>query len=345
LQVARNATHAATEREASFVTAATLWCNRDVSADSGLIGHLRRWPTDAYAVSLLIPTIASAGGGSGVAQRWPLLDELVPFYGRDEWWLTSMRAFARAEQLRCDEAEALALNALAARPSSGHAAHALAHVLYETGRHQEALNWLDRWMASDGARQMFRGHFAWHAALTELVTGDVDAARGRFDRDLANLRGNRSLIDAGSLLVRASIYGAGLGHDRADAVARAAGPDVRQPGSPFLAWNAALLAGIRADKGLLDVLEARATHFAGNSSTTAPAWCQVVFVCRAMTAVLCNDHAGAAALLARTGDTSAMGGSPAQRQIIDDLILHCRQHAARNTTSGLGTNPSGGPRT
>jgi hypothetical protein len=82
-----------------------------------------------------------------------------------------MRAFARTEQLCWGEAEDLALTALAAQPASGHAAHALAHVLYETGRHQEALEWLDRWMDSDGARQLFRGHFAWHAALTELVTG------------------------------------------------------------------------------------------------------------------------------------------------------------------------------
>jgi hypothetical protein len=261
----------------------------------------------------------------GVVELWLLLDEMVPHYGRDEWWLTSMRAFARTEQGRWDEAEELARSALALQPSSGHAAHALAHVLYETARHQEALEWLDRWMDCDGARQLFRGHFAWHAAWTELVTGDVAAASHRFDRDLAVLRGNRSLIDAGSLLVRASVYAKGLGRARADAVARAAGAAGREPGSPFLAWHAALLAGIRADTDLLDALEARATQYGEGPCPAAPAWCRVALVCRAMTAVLGHDPTRAAALLACVGDTSSMGGSPAQRQIIDDLLLSCRQ--------------------
>jgi hypothetical protein len=219
-------------------------------------------------------------------------------------------------------------------------AHVLVHVLYETGRHQEALEWLDRWMDDDGARQLFRGHFAWHAALTELVTGA--AARRRFDWDLAILRGNRSLIDAGSLLVRASVYGKGLGRDRADSVARAAGAAVREPGSPFLAWHAALLAGIRADADLLDALEARATHYGEGARPDAPAWCQVALVCRAMNAVVGNDPSGAAALLGCVGDTSSMGGSPAQRQIIDDLLRTCRPEQpsiVRLTATGEAASP------
>jgi hypothetical protein len=264
-----------------------------------------------------------------VVDVWPLLDELVGSYGAHDWWLTGMRAFARTEQMRFEEAEDLAGAALAAEPASGHAAHALAHVYYETGRHDESIRWLDGWLDGAGTRQLFRGHFQWHAGLSELVKGDADAVRRRYDRELAGLAGTRALVDAGSLLARARAHGLGLdlGQARADAVDAAAGEASRRPRSPFLAWNAALLAGVRADADRLEQLEAHARSQAAVTGPSAGAWDQVVCVCRAVQAGLRADPARAAALLGTLGDTTPVGGSPAQRELLDDVALQCLRTA------------------
>lgn len=206
LLAARSFSYRATKREASFVTAAVLFCTKGFSGDEALLAHVRTWPQDLYAVSLLTPSIASAGVSDGVLEVWPLLDELAR-PGVEHWWLTSVRAFARTEQGRYAEAEDLARSALAERPNSGHAAHALAHVLYEERRHDEAVRWIDAWMGTDGQAQRFAGHFSWHAALSELATGRDDSAKQRFDSELAELRGRRAIIDAGSLLADASCSG------------------------------------------------------------------------------------------------------------------------------------------
>ncbi len=85
----------------------------------------------------------------------------------------------------------MALAALAVRPSAGHAAHALAHVHYETGRWPASVAWIDAWLSSDGSTQELRCHFAWHAALCELRMGDRDGATRRFGAELAGLDGPR----------------------------------------------------------------------------------------------------------------------------------------------------------
>lgn len=323
LHAARAAAATATEREASFVTAALLWCSDGLHGDDALVRHVRRWPTDVCAVSLLTPSIASAGVAAGVVEVWPLLDSLVVDYG-DDWWLTSIRAFARTEQHRFGEAEDLALAALEARPGSGHAAHAYAHALYETGRHQQAVAWIDGWRAGAGRSQRFAGHFSWHAALAQLAQGDVPGVRTRFDAELATLTGTRALVDAGSLLARCDAHGMPLGGARARRLSQTVAGVLVAPSSPFLAWHGALLAGLGADAELLDRGQAHARRRAaatGRPASERQAWAKVAVVCAALRAALGEDHARAAALLGSVGDTSALGGSPAQREVLQDLAV------------------------
>jgi hypothetical protein len=318
----------ASEREASFVRIATLWCGNELSGHAALVRHVLRWPTDAYAVSLLAPSIASAGVNAGVVDVWPLLDELDRSYPGD-WWLPSLRAFAKTEQHSWAEAEDLAGQALAARPEAGHASHAMAHVYYETGRHAEAVLWLDGWLESAGVNQRFRSHFSWHSALHELAQGHVTAVRRRFDRELGAVAGSRALVDSGSLLARCAAQGHPLGTRRAAATCEAAGEVMETLASPFIAWHAAVLAGVCADVQRLDAVEEKARRQVATlasrpdqaGQSCAEAWGMAVLVCRAIRAALEDDHAVAAALLSSLGDTRPLGGSPAQRELLDDLAL------------------------
>jgi len=62
---------------------------------------------------------------------------------------------------------------LSCEPSSGHAVHALSHVLYETGQHDHGRIWLDHWVAQSGRSASHRAHFSWHAALHELALHEL----------------------------------------------------------------------------------------------------------------------------------------------------------------------------
>jgi tetratricopeptide (TPR) repeat protein len=328
LHEARRWSDQATEREASFVTTAVLWCSNGLSGDTALVRHVQRWPRDAYALSMVAPSIASAGVSDGVVNVWPLLDDLSRSY-KGDWWLTSLRAFARSDQESWSEAEDLATAALELQPAAGHASHALAHVYYETGRHDEGVAWLDDWLGSGGLRQRFRCHFSWHAALYELSTGDLDAVRRRFDADLGTVTGSRALVDSGSMLARCAIHGHPLGGDRAAAAFGAAGDVVDALPSPFIAWQTAVLAGVCADRNRITTveetarrrLEELATRSDPAGQSCADAWAMTVLVCRAVHAALDDDHAVAAALLSSLGDTRPLGGSAAQRELLDDLAL------------------------
>lgn len=341
LHAARHGSHRATEREASFVTTALLWCIDGLSGDTSLIRHVRTWPTDAYALSLVTPSIATSGLSAGVVDVWALLDEVAPHYPAGDWWLDSIRAFARTEQYRWTEAEELAGASLEACPAAGHAAHALAHVWYETGRHSQALAWLDSWLAGPGRHQSFRGHFAWHAAVVELASGDVGAVTRRFDDELAGLTGTRALIDGASLLARAEAQGHSLGSARAERVLAAAGAAATAPATPFLAWHAALLAALRRDEvGLVALGEvAREQTLAAQQDrakgASVRAWCLVRSVCRAAQATLDGDYPRAAALFLSLGDTAPLGGSPAQRELLDDLALRCLDEAGEVDAAAL----------
>jgi tetratricopeptide (TPR) repeat protein len=328
LHEARRSSAGATEREASFVTTSVLWCSNGLSGDAALVRHVKRWPRDAYALSLVAPSIASAGVSDGVVNVWPLLDELSRSY-KGDWWLTSLRAFARSDQEHWSEAEDLAGAALSTKPSAGHASHALAHVYYETGRHREGIDWLDNWLRNAGANQRFRCHFSWHAALYELSMGDLDAVRQRFDRDLGTVYGSRALVDGGSMLARCAAQGHSLGDRRAAATFAAAREVVDALPSPFIAWHTAVLAGVCGDRPRLATVEETArrrleelsprSDAAGQSC--ADAWAMTILVCQAIHAAMEEDHAVAAALLASLGDTRPLGGSPAQRELLDDLAL------------------------
>lgn len=168
-----------------------------------LMDHIAGWPRDVLAVSAAVPTIAFSGITDVQLEAWDLVEELAPAYG-DHWWYISLLAFTRQEQHRYNEVALLAENALACEPASGHAVHALAHVLYETGQHHVGRTWLDHWVAQSGRDAVHRAHFSWHAPLHELALDDSEAARRRYDAQLAPpiVMGVRGLVDASSLLWR-----------------------------------------------------------------------------------------------------------------------------------------------
>ena len=167
------------------------------------MSHIANHPRDVLAVSAAVPTIAFSGVIDVQQEAWDLVEGLAPAY-RDHWWYISLLAFTRQDQGRFEEAGLLAESALSCEPSSGHAVHALTHVMYETGQHEAGRAWLDHWVRESGRSASHRAHFSWHAALHELAMGDTEAVRQRYYSQLAppGVTGVRALVDSASLLWR-----------------------------------------------------------------------------------------------------------------------------------------------
>ena len=308
------------DREVSFLDAVTTRLRSDEETGAAaLLRHIRLFPRDALAVSVAVPTVAFGGLTSG-RQTAQLVEGLGRTYG-DDWWYAGQLAFVRQDQERWGEAEELASYALSVEPASGHAVHARTHVYYETGQHTEGLAWLDGWIRSRGLDANHRSHFSWHAALHELMQCDVDAVRRRYERELAPplVTGSRALVDSGSLLWRCHVTGTWEGSLPSQAVCASA-PDgwLLNPPTAFAAMHSALgLAAEGDDVGLAALRTiAHAHHDPAFRDVVAP-------LCGALQQVVEHAFADAAerltALLPRTG---VLGGSMAQREVLEDTLVY-----------------------
>jgi uncharacterized NAD(P)/FAD-binding protein YdhS/tetratricopeptide (TPR) repeat protein len=316
------------ERERSYVAAIEARIRRPGPASSAqLLAHIRHYAEDALAVSVAVPTIAFGGATEVPQEAWSLVEGLAPSYGSD-WWYAGMLAFTRQEQERWDEAAELSERALTEVPSSGHAVHARAHVYYETGDHDRGLDFLDPWIDSCGRAASHRAHFAWHAALHELAMGDDVAVRRRYAEQLAppSVSGMRALVDSASLLWRAQLAGGWDGGIPIEPVLAAVDPALlERPRTAFAALHVAVARAAAGDAAALARLadHALATGEAVMVAAVAP-------VARGLQLLVAGQPGRAAdALAAVLPELWRVGGSAAQREVVEDTLLFCLIEAGR----------------
>lgn len=326
LAAAQHAAGRGDEREQRFVEVATARV-REPGPDSAaaLLAYIQTYPEDALAVSIAVPTIAFGGATEIPAEAWALVEGLAPAYGGD-WWHRGLLAFIRQEQGRYDEARELADLSLAEEPAAGHAVHARTHVHYETGDHATGLAWLDGWIASCGARASHRAHFSWHAALHELSLGDDRAVLRRYTAQLAPpaVSGVRALVDSASLLWRGYVAGAWGSADVAPVLATVPAGLLADPPTPFIGLHAAVALAAAGDcQGLARLRRAAARRddpaFRDTLAPLADALCDLVHG---------DPDRATAALLALDG-VERLGGSAAQREIVEETLILCATRSGR----------------
>ncbi|MEO9323746.1 pyridine nucleotide-disulfide oxidoreductase [Nocardioides sp. C4-1] len=314
-----------TEREQSHVAAVLAHLRGDPRP---IVDHLERFPVDALLLSAAVPTIAFAGVTEVPEQAWAIVEQAAPAYG-DDWWYAGLLAFVRQEQERWDEAYDLACTSLAEQPDAGHSAHARAHVHYETGDHACGLRWMDGWVTGDGADIESLTHFSWHAALHEMSLGDLAAVRRRYDTQLRPelATGCRALVDTGSLLIRWAMTPDAEQVPGLDRVATAVGRDVLvRPSTPFLAMHsAATLLALGDGAGLTSLATWASAH--GHPTQRE--------VIAPLARALHELHAGqasaaASALAAIAGSVRRVGGSDAQRELVEEIRIAALLRADRS---------------
>jgi uncharacterized NAD(P)/FAD-binding protein YdhS len=294
---------------------------------AALVRHVHAHPRDVLAVSAAVPTIAFSGVTDVQQEAWDLVEGIGPAYA-GHWWHRSLLAFVRQDQQRYDEAGVLSEEVLALEPAAGHAVHARTHVFYETGAHVAGLRWLDPWITTCGRQATHRAHFSWHAALHELSTGDIEAVRRRYAEQLAPpvVTGVRGLVDSASLLWRCELTGSWRGElPVADVLENAGDELVERPETPFTAMHSAVALTAAGDALRLRRLR---THAGGSSdpvlrSVVAP-------LCDGLVAVVEQRFDDAVRLIRPLlGRLTPIGGSLAQREVVEDTYLYALVGAGR----------------
>jgi tetratricopeptide (TPR) repeat protein len=314
----------ASPREQSHVEALALGLEgRAADALAATRAHLTEWPRDA---AVLAPATGVFGliGFSGRQEReaelYEFLRGLAPHYG-DDWWFSSMLAFAACELGRLDEAWRLIEASMAANPQSAHGAHIKVHVLHEKGEMARAFEYLEGWMPGFDRRGLLHCHLSWHVALTALALGNLDRAWAAY-RTAVRPGGAwgpplNVVTDSAALLWRAEIAGASRQPELWRDVHTYALRAFPKAGVAFADVHTALACVGAEDQAGLERLvgEMRDRIAAGRY----PAGSVVPTIAEGFAAYARSDWEGAIRQFERAlPETVRIGGSRAQR----DLVLH-----------------------
>ena len=332
---ARELARHATPREQSHINALCLAIEGNpVDALEATLAHLAEHPRDAMVAA---PATGVFGliGFSGRAAREPeqveFLETLRPHLA-DDWWFQSVYAFALEEIGRLDEAFEHIERSMAANPKNAHGAHIKAHVLYELGEDGTALRYLDTWLPTYPREGLMHCHLSWHVALFALMVGDSERAWRTYRKQVhpggAWGPALNVATDAPAFLWRAEL----AGHPRQESawkeVHEYAHKSFPRAGIGFVDVHRALTAIAIDDADtiarVVKELEERA------ASGRSPAGDVVPRLAKGLAAYGRGDWSAAIAALeaARTA-TVRIGGSRAQRDVIENTLLAAYLKAGR----------------
>lgn len=289
------------------------------------LGHHDEHPGDLMGlmVAVFLLTVSTEPEGDAEAERRAARS--LDVVGEDAM-LLGFLGMAAQDRGDLDAAHRFAVRSLELDPTSFMGGHPMAHVYFESGDHTNGLAWLDGWLPGTDQKAMFGRHLVWHAALHHLAIGDGDGALARYPSCGGSIAGGR-LIDGPSLLWRCQL----LGHTPP-------GTDPVQPrvselargfmdGVPFtfLGMHVALALATAGDADGLRRFADNARGFdAPGAATMLP------LLADGLAAFVEGDHAKAADSLLRFEPYAArIGGSHAQREVLEDTVIHALVRAGR----------------
>lgn len=329
---------AGTERERSHVEIVALAIGgRSSEALERALAHAERWPRDVIILGMPLGAFglfAFSGMADHDQARVALCERHAAHFTDDDWWFLTNFGWALAENGEVARGRAMLERAHELRRRNANNLHALVHSMFEAGAHDEAEATIGTWLPDYGRAGILHGHIAWHAALAALERGDPDAALATYAQFVAPSVSQGAPInvvtDAASFLWRLDAYGhgapAGLWREAAD-YARAAFP---KPGHAFVDAHMAMIEAAtdrEADVGSrAAALDALVETGALGAGPVAPA------ICRAALAFRREDwDACVTTLSPLAADVARIGGSGAQRQVIEDTLLLALMRGGRTS--------------
>ena len=326
LAAARNSAPGATRYERQHVDTIAAVIESPPDTALALVNeHLDEFPTDAFVLAQangVYSLIGFSGRKSRNDEQIALLRRVQTAYG-DDWWFLSALAFAENELYLYSEARGHAQTSHELRSDNAHNAHTLSHVEYETGDAAAGAKFLSEWRPGYTRDGILFTHLSWHHALFELNRGDIEAAVEIYESDVHPGSSNGTplsvIADSASFLWRMTLAGAN-GELPWNDVSNFATEKFKKPGLMFADVHCALAHAGAGDRAALETLikgmEERLTQ------GRLPAGDIVPSIARAARAFADADYAEVVRLLApRMDDVIRIGGSHAQREVIEDTLI------------------------
>ena len=251
------------------------------------------------------------------------LDRLAPHYGED-WWFGAHHGMALSEIGRHADARPRIERSLAQVRRNAYAAHAFAHLCYETGELDSGIAFMRGWLPSYERGGGLFGHLNWHLGLFELHAGDLQAGLRLYDDTFCAVdhRGavHQKLSDSSAFLWRSELAGHPRDPARWAKLVAYAREKLPRPGFSLADWHVALTyAAAGEDAALKDwvhAIEALIDADRYPSGSTIPT------VARAFAAFQRGDHATAIDLIVpMLPERERMGGSRAQVDLVEATLL------------------------
>ncbi|MBB4381097.1 tetratricopeptide repeat protein [Bradyrhizobium sp. SBR1B] len=318
----------ASPREISHVLTLSLAVKgQSAKALENALAHLDQWPRDVLILSLPLGAFglfAFSGMADHDQARVDLCEKVADQYDPDDWWFLTYRGWSHAENGAVAKGRNLAQRGLERRRANANAAHAVAHAMFEQGATHEAETLIEGWLPEYDPAGMLHGHLAWHAALSALERDDPQHALAIYSR---HVRPSVSLglpinvvSDAVSLLWRLQAYGYEVPAGLWDEAERYASSKYANPGLAFVEIHIGLLSAATGRH------VAATNRIVANTRRVAdgalPAGSIVPAVGSAALAFANADYADCARILGPlTRDFARVGGSGAQREILEDTLL------------------------
>ena len=330
-----------TARERSHVGILALVLDgRTAEAIERVSAHADSWPRDVVILSLPLGAfglLAFSGRADHDQARVDLCERHAGHFAADDWWFLTYRGWSHAENGDVARGRDLVQRGFDLRRQNANAAHALSHALYEGGANDEADRLIQGWLPTYDRSGILHGHIAWHAALAALEHGDTGRALALYAEHVqpSVSTGNAVNVvsDTASFLWRLQAYGHAVPAGLWQAAATYAAPSFPGAGFAFADVHMALLAAATGDR---EGLERRAASLTGMiEAGTLAAGPVVPAICRAALAFADEDYTGCVRLLEPVAsEVVRIGGSGAQRELMDDMLLLALMRSGQSARAG-----------
>lgn len=322
--VARNGTPRERSHVATLAFAVTGQAARALPA---ALTHIDQWPRDVVIMSLPLGAfglLAFSGMADHDQARVDLCERYADNFESDDWWFLTYRGWSHAENGAVRLGRDLAQRGLDLRPANANGAHALSHAMFEDGAGAEAERLINQWLPTYDRSGILHGHIAWHEALSALERGDATRALAVYEEHVQPSVSQgmpiNIMTDTVSLLWRIRAYGHDVPAGLWETAQIYADTKFPKPGFAFADAHLGLLTAAMGDKVAagkrIDALTKLVEEGTMAAGPVVPA------ICRAALAFAEGDYAGCATILEpMAGDVARIGGSGAQREIIEDTLL------------------------
>jgi len=338
---AARAGSATTKREQLHIDALDAW-SRDAMPDAFAIWRLilEDSPTDLLAVRMRDTNWFRHGQTASIREQ---ADWLAPSWGSDtpgHDCFQSIWAFAHEETGDYRPAERAVDQAVATDPTNFFAHHVKAHVLEMENRPAEGRDWLVAHAPHWPVGNALVHHLWWHQALMELELGDTDTVFARYDQEIRNFDDPLTkaapdfyvdLQNATALLWRLEQLGVDVGprwEELADKAEALTGNTGHPLSVPHLMMALAATGRDAAGDRFLDALrQAAAVPGFWNAAAIRDV---IIPVCEAVRAHRTGDDALVVdRLLPLREPIRVLGGSAAQRDMFNQMLVHAAMRAGR----------------